>query len=93
MENKKSLSCFIQFIIYFEQFYTIRNFVEIKKQYPCIQQYQSSFEYYRNKGEIPSTLYKKSLKIYRYFHSIEQLILLNEKKPCIHLSINLKKLI
>lgn len=72
-----SLSYFIQFITYFNNFYTISYSIEkIKEQYNSLYIYQSSFEYFRNQNHIPPSLYKKSLKIYRYFHSIEQLILL-----------------
>lgn len=77
-----SLTHFIQFITHFENFYTISYSIEkIKEQYNSLQEYQSSFEYFRNHNRIPLPLYKKGLRIYRYFHSIEQLILLLTHYP------------
>ena len=65
--------------MYFKNFYTFGKSIDkIKEQFNSFCTYQSSFEYFRNKNLIPFHLFKKALKIYRYFHSIEQYILLYE---------------
>lgn len=91
-KKNHSLSHFLEFINYFNQYYTILNLKKIKEQYTLLKEYQSSFEYFRENNLIPSNLYKKSLKIYRYLHTIEQLLLLSSKYPNVTSTIKNSKL-
>ena len=88
-----SLSTFFHVIIFFKNFYTFgRSIDKIKEQFHSFSTYQSSFEYFRNKNLIPSHLFKKALKIYRYFHSIQQYLLLYEYHELLPIYVNYKKL-
>ena len=91
--KKHSLSHFLEIVNYFNDYNTILNIKKMKEQYSLLNEYQSSFEYFRENNLIPVFTYKKSLKIYRYLHTIEQLILLFSKYPKISTTIKISKLI
>ena len=55
--------------------------------------YLNKILFFRNENKIPLKFYKKSLKIYRYLHSLEQLILLFSQFQYSPSTINLHKLI